>query len=132
MSIRRPCRPTATAPHARSRALLGLLLLVLALHIGLGSFGPRSAHPATNVRNVAALKLDPNVASKHELMLLPRIGPRLAEVIVAHRAAAETAPAFVTPEDLDDVRGIGPATVAGLRPYLRFPTVDVPAQARLP
>lgn len=66
------------------------------------------------------LTIDPNTASAAELMLLPRIGPKLAENIVRFRESVPRRPAFDCAEDLDAVERIGPATVALLRPYLRF------------
>ncbi len=72
--------------------------------------GPGAAH----------LLLDPNNATRSELMLLPNIGPRLSARIVAYRRTALAPPAFSTADDLANVRGIGPATVETLRPFLRF------------
>jgi competence protein ComEA len=65
--------------------------------------------------------LDPNVATKDELMLLPRIGPVLADAIINYREANGPGPAFLCAEDLDNVHRIGPVTVEQLRPLLCFP-----------
>lgn len=62
-------------------------------------------------RDELVQRIDINAASVHELDLLPEIGPALAQRIVDHRA--EHGP-FPTLDDLDDVRGIGPKTVAAL------------------
>ncbi|MEM7808005.1 MAG: helix-hairpin-helix domain-containing protein [Planctomycetota bacterium] len=66
-------------------------------------------------------RLDPNVATLGELSALPDIGPAKAEAIVAFRESTDRVPAFGTASDLQDVRGIGPAIVAKLRPHLFFP-----------
>jgi hypothetical protein len=63
------------------------------------------------------LRVDINTAPWGVLEALPRIGPALAGRIVEAR---EEMP-FVSAADLDRrIRGIGPVTIAGLRPYLRF------------
>jgi competence ComEA-like helix-hairpin-helix protein len=67
------------------------------------------------------LRLNPNTASAAELALLPRIGPALAEAIVAYRTAAPQLPAFRSAADLDRVSHIGPATVEAMRGHLFFP-----------
>ena len=63
----------------------------------------------------APARLDLNAASEHELMLLPGIGPTKARAIVDYRK--EHGP-FKSLEELDNVRGIGPDTLEGLRPHL--------------
>jgi competence ComEA-like helix-hairpin-helix protein len=60
--------------------------------------------------------VDINRAGPDELERLPGIGPAIARRIVAHR---DSAGPFHTAEDLLAVRGIGPATLARLLPYLR-------------
>lgn len=62
--------------------------------------------------------LDPNDASEPELDRLPRVGPTVARAIVEHR---EREGGFRSPEDLLDVRGIGPATLERIRPHLSMP-----------
>ncbi len=59
-----------------------------------------------------AAPIDINVASAAELDELPGIGPATASAIVAHRD--EHGP-FATVDDLEAVRGIGPAKLDGLR-----------------
>ncbi len=71
------------------------------------------------LRAVAApAALDPNSADRAEWDRLPGIGPRTAAAIVAHRA--RNGP-FSGPEDLLEVRGIGPVTLDRLRPYMEWP-----------
>jgi competence protein ComEA len=67
------------------------------------------------VRLLLGRGLDPNTASAAELEMLPRIGPVLAQRIVAHRRSVGP---FERLEQLERVRGIGPKTLARIRPYL--------------
>lgn len=60
-------------------------------------------------------RIDPNRATSIELERLPRIGPGLAERIVAHRQAHGP---FRTLGDLDEVSGIGPALLESLAPHV--------------
>ena len=55
-----------------------------------------------------------NLASQAELMRLPRIGPKLSERIVEERAKGP----FKSVDDLRRVKGIGPKTLANLRPFI--------------
>lgn len=71
------------------------------------------------MREAVALRIDPNFASRDELMLLPGVGPALAERIISVREA-RIAPAFVGADDLDRVPGIGLMKLEELRGYLRF------------
>ena len=61
--------------------------------------------------------IDVNSASAAELEQLPRVGPALAQRIVAWR---ERHGPFAGPEDLRHVRGIGPSTVRLLLPRVTF------------
>jgi len=61
--------------------------------------------------------VDVNRADMDELGLLPRIGPELASRIIAARS--EDRP-FTAPDDLLDVRGIGPKKVEAMRGMLDF------------
>ncbi len=62
-------------------------------------------------------RLDPNRSPEEELDRLPGVGPSVAEAVVAHRTAEG---GYRRPEDLLDVRGIGPATLEKIRPHLDF------------
>jgi competence protein ComEA len=64
-------------------------------------------------------KINPNTADAASLMRLPNIGPARAHAIVEYRQKAD-AVAFESAEDLESVRGIGPKTVEGMHPWLRF------------
>lgn len=58
-----------------------------------------------------------NRATSEELQTLPSIGPTTAENIVAYREANGP---FESLSDLDDVSGIGPATLERLEPLISF------------
>lgn len=60
------------------------------------------------------LRIDLNTASAEQLQLLPGIGPARAAAIIESRR--QQGP-FASIDDLARVRGIGPATIEGLRPY---------------
>lgn len=65
----------------------------------------------------AAIKIDPNTASREELMLLPGIGPVLADSIVSMRGENEPFK-FGSVDALDRVPRIGPKTIEKLRPHV--------------
>lgn len=69
-------------------------------------------------------RINPNEAPVASLARLPGIGAARARAIVAFRDGLRTqgkqGPAFHCAEDLCEVRGIGPATLEGIRPWLRF------------
>jgi competence protein ComEA len=62
-------------------------------------------------------RVDANQASDVELDRLPGVGPAAARAIVAAR---EGRGGFDGPEDLLEVRGIGPATLEKMKPHLAF------------
>ena len=61
------------------------------------------------------LRININTADQQMLEQLPRIGPALAKRIIAHRSQNGY---FTTIQDLQNVKGIGPATVSEFRPYI--------------
>lgn len=65
----------------------------------------------------AAFQVDVNTAGMEELSQLPGIGPALAQRIIESREADGP---FLSPDDLQRVRDIGPKKMERLRPYLRF------------
>jgi DNA uptake protein ComE-like DNA-binding protein len=72
-----------------------------------------------------ASRLDPNKADWQELAAIPTLGPKRAKAIVEFRdhlrASDANAVVFRSESDLLRIRGIGPATVENLRPFLVFP-----------
>jgi hypothetical protein len=73
-------------------------------------------------------RLDPNTATWQELAVLPQIGEKRAREIVAYRDAFRARQpdrlAFARPQDLMNVKGIGPAMVETIRPHLTFPVTQ--------
>ena len=63
-------------------------------------------------------KLDVNRARRHELELVPGIGPSLARAILDTRTARG---AFASTDALDDVPGVGPKTLAKLARFVTVP-----------
>jgi competence ComEA-like helix-hairpin-helix protein len=74
-------------------------------------------------------RINPNEAPVPSLMRLPQIGAARARAIVAHRervgVQAGGQPTFQTADDLRQIKGIGPAIVEDVRPWLCF--ADPPA-----
>jgi len=71
-----------------------------------------TTNAVAKVEPLSAALLDLNSATFEELQKLPGIGPKLAERIIAHRP-------YKTVEGLDEVSGIGPATLKRLEPLVR-------------
>jgi competence protein ComEA len=95
-----------------ARAWLNGFGALVALGLIAGS-RPPAGPPAPPPR----LIVDPNTAPPEVLGALPKLGPALVGRLVAARDEAS----FRSVDDLDArVRGIGPATLAALRPYLRI------------
>ena len=62
-------------------------------------------------------KVNVNSASQQQLETLPGVGPSLAQRILEYRTANG---AFHSIDELDEVSGIGPATLARLRPLIQL------------
>lgn len=76
-----------------------------------------------------ALRIDPNTTPAMVLPALPHLGPSRAAAIVAARRRTT----LRSPDDLDrEVRGLGPATLRALRPYLSFRPEPAAGSAELP
>ncbi len=85
---------------------------------------PGSLLPIDSRRVEAAEeKIDPNTASAASLRRLRGIGPVMAKAIVDYRRGTSR-PAFRRPEDMANVRRIGPGTVKKIAPHLKFPQRD--------
>lgn len=86
--------------------------------------GVRIGWMAVPSRLVLGEKLNVNQATAAELALVPGISKSLAKRIVARR---QVAGGFSRLEDLLSVKGIGPASVKRLRPYLQVSASTPPA-----
>ncbi len=79
----------------------------------------------TDERLLVGLPLDPNTADADLLEQLPGIGPARAAAIVDERRAGGP---FAAVDDLIRVRGIGPATLDELRPFLGIDGIGAPEE----
>jgi competence protein ComEA len=79
-------------------------------------------------RLLYGLPIDPNSADAETLALLPGIGPARAAAIV--RARRERP--FDTPDALLRVHGIGPVTLARMRPWIATPGAAAASPAAAP
>jgi competence protein ComEA len=86
----------------------------------------RAAHRARPLAH--GERVDPSTAPADELQRLPRVGPALAERLVAWRASHGP---FRTLADVDAVPGVGPALLAGIAPHLGLPA-GTPARPAAP
>ena len=68
------------------------------------------------------VRMNLNTASERLLQRLPRIGPKMAERIVAYREAHGP---FARPSHVVRVRGIGPKTFEQMEPYLFVDEADL-------
>jgi competence protein ComEA len=66
-------------------------------------------------QNLPAYRIDLNAAGKAELLQLPGVGESLAERIDGYRREYGT---FQQVEDLEQIHGVGPATLERLRPWV--------------
>jgi hypothetical protein len=106
-----------------ARRILAATVITVALGLACASYsvpgssgGPIAAAPE--------LMIDLNTAPAPVLETLPHVGQTLVRQLVAAR---ELRPLTSLEETASRVRGLGPSTVAQLRPYLRFGK-SVPAQ----
>lgn len=110
-------------PDRRADRALGLLVGLLLVVVAVRGYGGRSGlRPTEHHRPAVVTTADLNRADRAELLQVPGIGPNLADAILAHRSTAT----FASVDDLRQVKGIGPATLDKLRPWL---SVETPTEA---
>jgi competence protein ComEA len=111
--------PTGSPAWPRSAQLAAALLLGAALALlGVHAWGyqrwgsrPTDLDPG----QAPAYRIDLNRADRAELLQLPGVGPSLAERIEAYRRENG---GFRSVDELRRVHGVGPATLARLRPWV--------------
>ena len=114
-----PSPPTTTAPADgslfSSRAQIGLFAILSAV-LGLIAWNSyRGQSPAEKPAIAVVVKVDLNRAGRAELLLLPGVGPELANRILDHR---ERQGPFDGIGDLRKISGIGPTILEKLRPHV--------------
>ena len=97
-----------------------VIAVVLFLCFALSGRAENSTQSKIELQN----KINPNVAPAESLARLPGIGIVRANAIVEYRRQlwknGRGDLAFKSCNDLDNVRGIGPKTIANMCKYLRF------------
>ena len=118
-------RPFNADAHAamRWRAAMGATLLLAVFAATLTVLDAPGGGRVEESRD-ARLRMDPNLATRDELMLLPGVGPAIADAIVEFRRERGGEHAFSRVEDLASVRRIGSKRVEQLRPWLVFASRD--------
>lgn len=122
--------PRPAAPY-RALAVIALVGVAVGLYRQLTTVDERAwdgPSPDAGPPAAPSLQLDPNTADADLLAQLPGLGPARARAVVAYRQQRRSADGidvvFRTPSDLLKVRGIGPATLQQLTPYLLFPHTE--------
>ena len=114
-------KPEVKEKAALACAVLAILFCLLALKDI--PHGKRAVVRASGTETQAETPVPPdgsiriNEADQEELMSLPGVGETLAQAILDER---NTNGAFIYPEDLMAVKGIGPAKYSRIRPFLDF------------
>jgi competence protein ComEA len=117
-------RPSGVGAAARPvQWAVAFVLGIAAAFVGGRVFRAADARPTDRDRVVVVTSVDLNQASKTELLQLPGVGESLADAILAGR---DRLGGFRTVDDLRQVKGIGPARLETLRPYLRIDSTTVP------
>lgn len=114
----------ASPPVAVSRSAHIALGLLLSFVLGLLAFrGYGASSGAKPTEPASAALTDLNRAGRAELEQIPGVGPSLSKQIAEHR---QTRGPFKSVEELRQLKGVGPATLEKMRPFLRVDPLDVP------
>lgn len=113
------------SPAVRAAQSIGFVTGVWACFALALGFAAGMRHRTANPPAVSASeRVNPNDAPASSLARLPGIGPARARAIIAHRDGVHERTgrrsAFRNARDLQEVKGIGPATVNNLQPWLQF------------
>jgi competence protein ComEA len=119
-----PVAPPAALSRREAQVALAVFLTILVGLLAFRGYGNRLG--ARPTEQVTAARIDLNRAERSELEQVPHVGPKLAEAIDTHRK--QKGP-FRSVDELRDVKGVGPATLDKLRPYLRVDANTTPAAA---
>ena len=104
------------------RVVVGQLVVVTLMCVAAGAHGWHKPLARQGmVHQTTGYVIDINRADVDTLNLLPGIGPRLAERIVAYRQAQG---GYESVAQLDDVLGIGPKTLAQVGPLVTVEADD--------
>jgi len=106
-----PAPPPQDLHAQRTRLAWAFLLGVVTTLLGVRLYQGRLTRPLDDRSGMAAYRIDVNHAPRGELTQLPRVGPAVADRIVAARP-------FDNSGELDRVPGIGPMTMARIRPLV--------------
>lgn len=116
-------QPTAEQAQRSAQTTLAVLLVVVLGLLLYRGYGHRLG--ARPTESVTAARVDLNRADRTELEQVPGVGPKMAQAIDEHRKGNGP---FLSVEQLQDVRGVGPATLDKVRPYLRVEAVPPSAE----
>ncbi|MDA8015899.1 MAG: helix-hairpin-helix domain-containing protein [Thermoanaerobaculia bacterium] len=106
-------RTSYTTQSALARRFAAALLLLATLVTGLPAMAAEAGSEASGGSHPGVVNV--NTADAEQLRQLPRVGPALADRILAYR---ESHGKFETPEDLLLIQGIGERTFEMLRSFV--------------
>jgi hypothetical protein len=117
--------------------ILGILILILSARLIFNrATVPDPQPPEGPNSHELADGIDPNTATEAELAEIPDLGEKRAASIVEYRRQYLTRnpnhPAFKASSDLEQIPGIGPATIETMTPYLNFPKPQSKPRALAP
>jgi len=91
------------------------MVVLIAVMFSFSSFAAETKKQAVGVsRDVLEGQLNINTATEVELQMLPGVGKKKAEAIVAYRKSHGN---FKSVDELDKVKGIGKSKLKAMRPY---------------